>query len=232
MSTVYQHQLHAHKIRRRHPKRWLIAGGIVLLAGAMYGAYALRPDTVITNAAPTTRQIKNDTHLQTFRRGTFSIDLPVGWQFMSKQQDTLTVYHFRSALPGDAGNRMLDVYEDSSLPNFAINRMVPVSSTEEGRLVVETGEVSDNCSAYTTGATTNRVTVGQMAKWQGVDFLCDMANPLRNVVGTGSKDGINMVRVTDQGGQRHSYFLTYTDNNSKPDYSIFIAAINSLKLAE
>jgi hypothetical protein len=232
MSTVYQHQLHSHKVRRWHPKRWLVVGGIVVLAGVIYGVYSLRPDTVINNAAPTIRQIKNDTHTQTFRRGTFSIDLPTGWQFTAKQQDTVTIYHFRSTLPGEAGNRLLDVYEDGSLPTFAINRMIPVSATDDGRLVVETGEVSDNCSAYTTGATTNRVTVGQLAKWQGVEFMCDMANPLRNVVGTGSKDGINTVRVSDQGGQRHSYFLTYTENNSKPDYSIFIAAINSFKLTE
>lgn len=232
MSTVYQHQLHAHKPRRRLRKRWLAVPAILILTGAGYSGYLLKPNTTIKNAAPTTRSITKESNLQTFRRSTFSIDLPVGWQFTAKQQDIYTIYHFRSALPGEQGNRLLDVYEDSSLPNFAINRMIPVSATDDGRLVVDSGQVSDNCTAYTTGATTGRATVGQTAKWQGVEFLCDMANPLRNVVGTGSKDGLNTVKLADQGGQQHSYFLTYTENNSKPDYSIFIAAINSFKLAQ
>ncbi len=232
MSTVYQHQLHAHKPRRRLRKRWLVIPAVIVVVGIAYGLFSLKPDTQIKNAAPTTSSIKKDTHLQTFRRGTFSIDLPTGWQFTAKQQDIYTVYHFRSALPGEEGNRLLDVYEDSNLPNFAINRMVPVSATEDGGLVADSGQVSDNCTAYTTGATTSRATVGQTAKWQGIEFLCDMANPQRNVVGTGSKDGLNAVRVADQGGLQHRYFLTYTENNFKPDYSIFIAAINSFKLAQ
>lgn len=233
MSTVYQHQLHAHKPRRRLRKQWLIvAAAILVAAGVGYGLYSLQPETQINNAAPATSSVKKEANLQTFRRGTFSIDLPPGWQFTAKQQDLYTIYHFRSALPGEQGNRLLDVYEDSNLPNFAINRIVPVAATEAGGLTAESGQVSDNCTAYTTGATSNRPTVGQIAKWQGIEFLCDMANPQRNVVGTGSKDGLNTVKVADPGGLPHRYFLVYTDNNAKPDYSIFIAAINSFKLAQ
>jgi hypothetical protein len=232
MSTVYQHQLHAHKPRRRIRKRWLAVAAVAVACGVGYGLYSLKPDTQIKNATPTVRSVKKEANLQTFRRGTFSIDLPAGWQFTAKQQDLYTIYHFRSALPGEQGNRLLDVYEDSSLPNFAINRMLPVAATDDGGLVAESGQVSDNCAAYTTGATTGRTTVGQTAKWQGIEFLCDMANPQRNVVGTGSTDGLNTVKVSDQMGTQHRYFITYTENNSKPDYSIFIAAINSFKLAQ
>lgn len=232
MSTVYQHQLHAHKPRRRLRKRWLGLAAVALIAGVSYALFSLKPDTQIKNAEPTTSSVKKDSNLQTFRRGTFRIDLPAGWQFTAKQQDIYTIYHFRSALPGEQGNRLLDVYEDSNLPNFAINRMVPVAATESGGLTAESGQVSDNCSAYTTGATTGRTSVGQLAKWQGIEFLCDMANPQRNVVGTGSKDGLNTVKVSDQGGLQHRYFLTYTENNGKPDYSIFIAAINSFRLVQ
>ena len=208
MSTVYQHQLHAHKPRRRLRKRWLGLAAVVVIAGISYALFSLKPDTQIKNAAPTTSSVKKDSNLQTFRRGTFSIDLPAGWQFTAKQQDIYTIYHFRSALPGEQGNRLLDVYEDSNLPSFAINRMVPVAATESGGLTAESGQVSDNCSAYTTGATTGRATVGQLAKWQGIEFLCDMANPQRNVVGTGSKDGLNTVKVTNQSGLQPRYFLT------------------------
>ncbi|HEY1064219.1 MAG TPA: hypothetical protein VGE30_02880 [Candidatus Saccharimonadales bacterium] len=233
MSTVYQHQLHAHKPRRHwHWKRWALVFGVLAIVGAVYGWQSLDSETKITNAAPSVKTVESDTKLQTFRRGTFSIDLPQGWQFTSKQQDIVTAYHFKSTLPGDEGNRSLVVYEDSSLSNLAINRMIPVVATDDGGMVADAGQVSDNCTAYTTGATANRAQVGQLAKWQGIEFLCDMANPLRNVVGTGSKDGLNTVKLADQGGLQHRYFLTYTDNNYKPDYRIFIAAINSFRMMQ
>ena len=82
---------------------------------------------------------------------------------------------------------------------------------------------------YQTDGTANRFHSPNQVQ---VEFLCDMANPQRNVVGTGSTDGLNTVKVSDQMGTQHRYFITYTENNSKPDYSIFIAAINSFKLAQ
>lgn len=233
MSTVYQHQLHAHKPRRRrHWKRWLLLAGVIAAGALIYVLQGLDAETKISNAAPVTSKVTEDTKLQTFTRGSFSIDLPEGWQFLSKQQNSQTIYRFRSMLPGDEGNRSLDVYEDSSLPNFAINRMIPVTTTEDGGLVADGSEVSENCTAYTTGATTGRSEVGQLAKWQGIEFLCDMANPLRNVVGTGSDDGLNTVTLANQTGQQHRYFLTYTDNNSRPDFGIFVTAINSFRLVQ
>lgn len=233
MSTVYQHQLHAHKYRRRHVKRWLAVALLVVGGGVAATWYLMKPNTQITNTAATTRTLKVDNQTEVFRKGSFSITLPKGWQFMSKQQDIYTIYHFRSALSGEKGNRLLDVYEDSTLPNFAVNRMVPVTATEDGGLSTDASQVSDNCSAYTTGATVGRSTTGQLAKWQGIEFLCDMSNTLRNVVGTGSKDGLNTVYVARQDSSvRHRYFFTFTENNEKPDYSIFIAALNSFKVQD
>jgi hypothetical protein len=59
-----------------------------------------------------------------------------------------------------------------------------------------------------------------------------MANPLRNTVGTGSKDGLNTVIVQSPTSRPHHYFFTYTENNDKPNYNIFSAALNSFKLTE
>ena len=151
---------------------------------------------------------------------------------MNKHQSIYTIYQFKSTGPGYAGNRSLDIFEDSSLPNFAVNRMLPVTPNEEGGLTTDASLVSDNCSAYTTGPTTGRKTIAEPAKWQGIDFLCDMGNTLRNVVGTGSKDGLNTVIVQTPTSRPHHYFFVYTEGNDKPDYSFFVNAINSFKVIE
>lgn len=229
MSTVYQHQLHAHKPRRKHYLRWIILV-LVLTGGVLFGLHSLKPDTKITTAKVVTKKLTGASATKNWHKGNFSLDLPQSWQFMSVQKDLYTIYHFRSAGSGAEGNRSMDVYEDSNLPNFALNRMVTVEATAEGGLTANAGDVSDNCTAYTTGSTTGRTSVSQLAKWNGIEFLCDMANPLRNVVGTGSKDGLNTVKVNSLSTGAHRYFLTYNEGNDKPDYGIFIAAINSFKV--
>ncbi len=231
MSTVYQHQLHAHKPRRKHYWAWAIVLALIV-GGVAFGLSSLKPNTQIKNADAVTKSITGTSPTETYRKGTFSIALPRGWQFTSVQKDVYTIYHFKSALSGEAGNRSMDVYEDSNLPKFPINRMVPVVATEEGKLIANSSEVSDNCTAYTTGETTGRASISQLAKWQGIEFLCDMANPLRNVVGTGSKDGLNTVKINSLSTGPHRYFMTYTENNNRPDYNIFIAAINSFQVIQ
>jgi hypothetical protein len=66
-------------------------------------------------------------------------------------------------------------------------------------------------------------------KWQGVNFICDLPNYLREVAGTGSADGINMVSVTGPAGGKHAYFFTYTDHTVQPDFSIFRTIISSFQ---
>ncbi len=199
--------------------------------GIWFGLKQLKPETTLSKPATVTKQIDVDSAVDTYQKGAFSIELPKGWQFTTKQQDVYTIYRFRSTLSGDAGNRFIDIYEDSTLPNFAVNRMVPVTANEQGGLTTDVSLVSDNCSAYTTG-TLSGPTVGKMAKWQGVEFLCDMGNTLRNVVGTGSKEGLNTVTVKTPTSRPHTYFMTYTDNNINPEFTIFTKALNSFKVIE
>lgn len=232
MSTVYQHQLHAHKRRPKFLKWLWLLPVVVLIAGGIAAFEFLKPNTTITNAKTVTQKLSGTASTKTFHEGIFSIALPQGWQFIGEQKNIYDIYHFKSASGGDTGNRQLDVYQDSSLPNFAVNRMLPVEATADGHLIANTVEVSDNCTAYTTGATSGRSTVGQIAKWQGIDFLCDMANPLRNVVGTGSTDGLNTVIIKSETTGLHHYFFTYTENNDKPDYSVFVTALNSFQVEQ
>ena len=105
-----------------------------------------------------------------------------------------------------SGQRLLDVYVDSHPDNFAVNRMLPVVAAEGGKLYASTRDVSDNCTVYTIGATTARTTVQQLAKWQNIEFLCDMANTMRNVVGIGSVGGgINNINLTSLSTGKHRF---------------------------
>lgn len=232
MAKVYQHQLHAHKYRRPHPWRWTFGILIVLMVATYAGLRSLDSETEISKPKTVTTTLRTENDKVTYTKGSFTIELPKGWQFTSKQQDIYTIYHFKSAQGGEDGNRSMDIYEDSPPKNFAVNRMIPVTPNEEGGLTTDVSLVSDNCTAYTTGATDSRKTVGQLARWQGIDFICDMANPLRNTVGTGSKDGLNTVIIKTATSRPHNYFFTYTDSNATPDYNIFADAINSFKVIE
>ena len=232
MATVYQHQLHAHKTHRPHPWRWIIGIVLVVVLAVGFGLHSLKPETQVSQSKKVTKTLTANSATQTFTKNSFSIELPKNWQFTNKQQDVYTIYHFKGAGSVEDGNRSIDIYEDSSLPNFAVNRMVPVVANEEGGLTTDASLVSDNCSAYTTGSTGGRTTVGQIARWQGIDFMCDMANTLRDTVGTGSKDGLNTVIIKTPTSRAHHYFFTYNDNNAKPDYALFTKALNSFKVIE
>jgi hypothetical protein len=227
MASVYQHQLHAKAPRRHHYKVWAVLALIGVVA-VILGLRALKPNTQIT-AAKSVTSIINGPKTKKFDEGIFTINLPVDWTFVNVQRDIYTIYHFKSAIGGDDDDREMDVYVDSNPVNFPVNRMVPVQANGDS-LIVDAGEVSDNCTAYTTGATTDRTTVSEQAKWQGVTFLCDMANTARNVVGTGSPDGLNTVVLTGDVSGQHHFFFSYTDDNDKPDYSIFTNALTSFHL--
>lgn len=229
MPTIYHHRLHAHKIPRFKP--WQYVLGFVVLVTIVSGVTLLflPAQSSVQNDASSTKTLATPAADQTVQHGTFSMQLPAGWRFTGKQKDIHTIYHF-AAPPEDAatsktGTQFIDVYENSSrLQNFAVNRMVPVRLNAQGGITAQYSEVSDECTAYTAGETRDRTAVGQLAKWQGITFLCDMLNTTRNVVGTGSTDGLNTFTL---GKQR--YFLTYTDNRDKPDYTTFITALNSFK---
>ncbi len=230
MSVVYQHQLHAHKTHRRHYKRWLI-GLIVVVVAVVFGLRLLKPDTKTTQAKVVKHTITNNAKFTHFQKGIFSLDLPKGWTFMGEQKDIYTIYHFRSSQAGAEGNRLMDVYEDSSLPNFSVNRVLPVESNGLGGLATDVTQISDNCAAYTIGTPSGNKNY-LPAKWHGVNFLCDMGNTLRNVVGIGSTEGLNTVTLKTPTSTPHHYFITYTENNDKPDYNVLVNAVNSFKLEQ
>jgi hypothetical protein len=110
---------------------------------------------------------------------------------------------------------------------LAINRLLAVQSS--GDKMTPVGMVSDNCTNFTDKATESAATGTAPAKWNGVNFICDMANYERDVVATGSSGGINMVTLSSKSGT-HQVCLVYTDNSIDPDYSVFTDIVQSFTL--
>lgn len=95
------------------------------------------------------------------------------------------------------------------------------------------GILSDDCKTFT-GAPLDKSVANSAsastwtAKWQGINFVCDMARP-QNLIGTASEEeGIGNT-ITGSDGKKHRYFFVYIDHNVNPDYGIFTNALKSFQ---
>lgn len=221
------YRMHHRRRNRRRLKLLAAAVLLVLVVGGMLFVRSLRPDTVLTQAAPVTKTVASDHTTKHWDKDVFTIDLPSDWQFDGLQHSPYTIYHWHSTAK-NADNRTLDIYQDSTPSRLAVNRLVPVQGSGD-HLLVDSANVSDNCATFTPAAPAG-AQPGVLAKWQGVAFLCDAANTTRNVVGTGAFDGLNTVNLTGPSSGKHHFFFTYTENNYQPNYTVFTEALTSFRL--
>lgn len=162
--------------------------------------------------------------MQHIKAHSFTFDLPAGWRAVTAPSTQPTAMSWTGVASGGAGRR-LDVYIDNVPVALAANRLLPVQPS--GDRLNPVGNVSDNCTNFTDKATESTATGTAPAKWNGVNFICDMANYERDVVVTGSSEGINTVTLSGTAGTHHQVCLVYTDNSIDPDYSVFIAVVQS-----
>ena len=218
------------KIKRRRWLRWVVIVIIILLLlllGLWIRNY-FKPDTSIHQSAAKTTKISFTSKTKHYDEGDFGIDLPATWQPLSRPPHTYNSFTWQSPDRVSDGQQ-IEIYEDTIPVKFASNRALIVSG-EGDHLSLESG-VSDNCSQYTVQTHTTPNTVGVLAKWNNVFFLCDQGNTQRDVVGTSSTDGINTVILQSQrNGKKHKFFFTYTDYSQSADYTVFTDAITSLKM--
>jgi hypothetical protein len=210
---------HTHK-RRKKLVWFIFLLFIFAVAAVVYYLMHLKPDTVIKNTEGVTTTVTATTKTKPFDEPNFTIELPLDWKF-DQYYPAYHIYRFVSTDQKYAG-RQLDVYEDATVPNIAVNRVIEVRG--EAKQVVLIGEASDSCERYTRG-TSSGSTVGGPAKWQNLDFTCDISNAERDVMGSISKDGINRVNIGS-----HGYFFTYTEDNLNVDYTIFYEALKSFRV--
>jgi len=161
----------------------------------------------------------------------FSMQLPIDW-VETGSQDTATMHSITwQSTAKNATNRYLTLYIDTIPTTLPVNRELPLTVSGNG---LASGELSDNCSDFTSGGTQN---VGQAealpptpSTWLSVNFICNIPDVVMNQVGTGAVGSpINTVKVTGASGGTHSYFFLYTDLNIDPDYTILTNAIQSFR---
>jgi hypothetical protein len=188
--------------------------------------YGLKPDTKIKQSQGVVTNITFDSgKTKHIEQQNFSIDLPADWEVVGHDERPLSIFRYRGTGKKSSG-RQLEIYEDTIPVNFAINRVLSIEASNN-RLTLR-GSVSDNCAEFTKD--TAKGQVGTKAKWQGIDFLCDLANYQRNVVGTSSPDGINSVMLHGPTTGTHHYFFSYTENSFNDDYSPFYSILQSFSL--
>lgn len=221
--------------RAFHSKRYLAVAVVVLLvilcAGLLIWRDLGRNNASTTDSSPvvtTTEQIVQAAKVR-IDEPLFSLELPNAWEEVRRQQDPEQIIEWKGTTRDDNAQSMV-LYIDTIPETMAVNRLLPVAA-EGSRLSV--GNISDNCTAFTDGGDLTPQTLSNArptaAKWEQVDFICDLPNYLRNVIGTGSVGNINRVRVAGSQGAEHSYFFVYTDHGAHPDDSTAVAIIKSFQ---
>lgn len=215
-----------HKLKRRY---WPYGAALVLAAlvvAAVLGSRQFfQADTKLTQSPPHFGTVQaTNMPLQHVTKPGFTLDLPAGWQSTAAPNVAYTVYSWQGTRVDNA--RRLDVYWDKIPASLAVNRLLPLSNSGAGASIA--GPVSDNCTAFTDKAA-SPATGTVPAKWNGVNFICDTGNYERDVVGTGSSEGVNTVTVVGPTTGRHHVMFVYTDNSATPDYTLLENIIRSFR---
>lgn len=224
------YRLGENHIRRRHRQMALLAVGVlIVIGGGIWVSRALRATTTIAPAPAAVVSTVTTPKVQTIHieEALFTMDLPSDWKLKSHDTKAGNDIYTWSNTAGNAGVRLLTLYLDTPEPGLGVNKALSVQA-DDGSLTL-TSDVSDNCAGFTApGAGTPDAAMA--AKWNGENFLCDLANYIRDVTGTVSPDGINKTLLTGSTTGEHSVFFTYTDDAGKPNYTIFKDALQSFRL--
>lgn len=215
-------RIHRHKKLQRLAIALLV---LVVLATFVYWLFHLRitPKQDIRNSAPvsTNYNVQTVSKIQV-EKPELHMELPSGWKEISyAPSPTAPKYGFKSESK-DA--QQIELYLDNPPLAMAVNKVIVVNAAGDG---LGYDAVSDNCTTFT-GPLKPGDTGNLPGKWQGMDFICDMGNYQRAVVGTISKDGVNQVNITGPTIGTHKFFIAYTDNNINPDYTVFYNILRSL----
>ncbi|MGH7142188.1 MAG: hypothetical protein ACREF5_01795 [Candidatus Saccharimonadales bacterium] len=189
--------------------------------------HVLRPNTTLKQVGSSSSYYSaGNTATQLISEPNFTIDLPVGWHSVPDPGSPYNVYSWQGT--GTDADRHLDVYISDIPTNLAINHLLPVQAVDNHINVI--GNASDNCTNFTPAATEDVSAGTAAAEWDGVSFICDMANYERDVVAIGSAEGVNDITLVGSSGDQRQVLLVYTDNNTNPDYSIFSSIVESFHL--
>lgn len=216
-------QLHKHT-RLKKRLFWLFV--ILIIVGIVYGLNNLRlsPKQEIKSTPSLSRSYgANTLKMQTFEKPEVMFQAPSGWKEVPVTQSTHTPNYMYIH---DSDGQVLEIFINKTPQGLGINRAIVVYG---GSATISHDVVSENCTTFTEASKRDAKTGLAPAKWQEVDFLCDMANPSRAVVGTISKDGSNFFTIKTDSGKEYAVFLKYTDSAINPSYSIFYNILSSMR---
>jgi len=211
----------------------LIGAAVVVLAAFIMAAIVgfrayFQPHTILKQSPAITHTVTaNQAVTRQVTKGFFTMQLPAAWRETTPPPTNSTIYSWIGTGMYDAARR-LDVYVDGVPASLAFNHLLPVQTA--GSQLEVAGLVSDNCTTFTDQTPASAKTGSAVSKWNGVNFLCDVANYERDVVGIGSAEGVNQITLHSPASGTHRVMLVYTDNNATPDYTILMAIVKSFHL--
>lgn len=160
-----------------------------------------------------------------FTEADFSFNLPSDWK-KTGELSTSSMHEFNyQATQKDADNRFLHVFMDQLPASMAVNKEVAVRPDGDK---LSHGEISGMCTDFTNQTTPKSHQL--QAKWDGVDFLCDMDGVASNVAGAGAPGAINKITLIGPETGKHDFFFVYEDDNYNPDYGIFYNFLDSFSV--
>ena len=232
--TDYYRINHVQKEDRKRPRRrwlWLILLLLLLISFVIIGLYIrnmLKPEKTITQSKAITKKVVYESKTKHYVEDNFTIDIANAWHEAPPQPSIYKIYTWEVSEKGTNGQQ-IQIYEDTIPETFAVNKLLVVEGGLEQLQI--SGSASDNCIKYTKGSPAVNGRTAVPARWQGIDFICDTASSQRDVIGTGSDDGINMVIMKSPvQGTTHKYFFTHTDHRVSPDYTDFYDALRSFRM--
>lgn len=228
MSDKYRFDHRSPKHKKRHVYNVAIVSAIVIGVIVIIILYLIKQTTdsqkVVSGPNQTVGHVSasTDTQTTTVVEPYFTLSLPAEWHqtnaVNTPSQYSITWQSFESGVYG----RYLTVYIDTIPTTMAINKLLPVYASGSG---IDYGLLSDNCADFATGS----LNQPQPAKWQNVNFICNLPNRYDNQIGTGSTGGINTVSVSGPKTGTHQYFFLYTDRSAEPDYSDLYTILSSFQ---
>lgn len=234
MSIKYRYDHRPAKQRRRRIFGVLASLFLIIFLVVGFILWDLRrtKNKAINGESNTVQQVLNSgTQRMTVDAPLYSLEMPTDWKEIQSKDTPSEHFTTWQATLKNESNRFMTLYIDAIPNTKPINRLLPVKATSN---TLSVGDVSENCSTFTVGGTLNVNEAIKLkpspAKLQGVDFICNLPIPVtENEVGTGSPDGINIVKVTGPTKGTHNYFFLYTDHNIQPNYNIFTDIVKSFR---
>lgn len=160
----------------------------------------------------------------------YKISLPTSWTYNGlKNPFSDQLYDEYQNMAKDYENRWIRIYIDVFPADFAIDRLLPVSVSDNA---IIPGSVSNDCKTFEGAPFSPRGSnIGAdtwEANWQNVSFICNIATSL-NYIGATSKEEGYGITLLSQNGQSHEYFFLYIDHNAHPEYTTFTDALKSFE---